>query len=47
MYANTGLRTMEFAMRYLTKDLVGVNANQKDVERDYDLLGVTGLEDVL
>lgn len=47
VYANTGLRTMMFAMRYLSKELVGVNVLQADVERDYDLLGVTGVEDIL
>ena len=47
VYANTGLRTMMFGMRFLTKDLAGINVNQKDVEKDYDLLGVTGVEDIL
>ena len=47
VYNSAGYRTLMFAMRYLPKELAGVNVLQKDVEKDYDLLGVTGLEDIL
>jgi len=46
-YNNTGYRTMVFAQRYLTQELAGVNVFQKDIEKDYDLVGITGLEDIL
>jgi magnesium-transporting ATPase (P-type) len=36
-----------FACRTLTQELVGPHVMQADVERDYCLLGVTGVEDVL
>lgn len=47
VYANTGLRTLMFGMRYLSKELVGLNALQQDIEKEYMLLGVTGVEDML
>lgn len=46
-YNATGYRTLCFASRFLTKEQAGVNVFQKDVEKDYDLLGVTGIEDLL
>lgn len=46
-YNATGYRTLLFASRYLTKEEAGVNVFQKDVEKEYDLLGVTGVEDIL
>lgn len=47
MYASTGLRTLMFAWRALPQALVGPLVMQADVERDYHLLGITGVEDVL
>lgn len=46
-YNATGYRTLCFASRFLTKEEAGVNVFQKDVEKEYDLLGVTGIEDLL
>lgn len=46
-YNATGYRTLMFGSRYLTKEQAGANVFQKDVEQEYDLLGVTGLEDFL
>jgi len=36
-----------FAVRTLPQELVGPHVMQADVERDYSLLGITGVEDVL
>ena len=36
-----------FAWRSLTQDLVGQHVMQKDVEKNYHLLGITGVEDLL
>jgi magnesium-transporting ATPase (P-type) len=47
VYNSTGYRTLCFAMRYLPQELAGVNVFQKEVEKGYDLIGITGLEDML
>lgn len=47
VYNSTGLRTLMFGKRFLTKELAGANVYQQDIEKDYDLIGVTALEDIL
>lgn len=46
-YASQGLRTLTFAMRNLTSDLSAPDIDAKTVECDYQLLGITGVEDLL
>jgi P-type E1-E2 ATPase len=47
VYKQSGYRTLMFGRRYLTREQAGLDVFQKDVEKDYDLIGVTGVEDIL
>lgn len=47
MYAARGLRTLMFARRELDNTHLMPGITQRDIERDYQLIGITGLEDEL
>lgn len=47
MYAARGLRTLMFARRELDNSHLMPGVTQQDIEQNYQLLGITGLEDEL
>lgn len=46
-YAALGLRTLTFAMRILEEELASPECEESQIECDYSLLGITGVEDLL